>query len=213
MAGATCGTVVAIRTTPDLDASSVSSACGGGGEDTSSNSTDTNRANDDGGEIEDLEEEDSFISCSLHSTREEENDIPWDVWKTPEKDQENSDRNSNPQVVVVVYQPQQQESVPDHPSPIALLPRQLIGQRRKRTALIQSGCLADGISILPSCEESVYAGCYPDDSAFADNKIMCNILVGLWGGPDDDDDDAREPSETEFVTVAVEVRSLRLPLP
>jgi hypothetical protein len=169
-------------TPPELDVSSVSS---GGSPGNASHDSDN-------------EDDDSFISCTLHSTTsqqldedKDDNDIPWSDIPLSDKPLD-TDATTN-QLVVVVYDSPLDETKQSEPQSQIRLP----GQRRKRQDLIQSACF-DSV-LASSSEKLVCAGCYPCDSAF-DDRIMCN-LCELWRR----DEVCQVPQEQDLVTVAVEV--------
>jgi hypothetical protein len=168
-------------TPPELDVSSVSSGGSPG------------RASLDS----DNEDDDSFISCTLHSTTsqqlcddKDDNDIPWSDIPVSDKP---PDTDATNHLVVVVYDTPLDEIQQSEPQSQS----QLIGQRRKRQDLIQSACF-DSV-LVSSSEQLAYAGCYPCDSAF-DDRIMCN-LCELWRR----DEVCQVSQEQDLVTVAVEV--------
>jgi hypothetical protein len=171
-----------VALTPELDVSSVSSGGSPGGASHDS----------------DNEDDDSFISCTLHSTTsqqlcdddKDDNDIPWSDIPVSDKP---LDTDSTNHLVVVVYDTPLDEIQQLEPQSQS----QLIGQRRKRQDLIQSACF-DSV-LVSSSEQLAYAGCYPCDSAF-DDRIMCN-LCELWRR----DEVCQVSQEQDLVTVAVEV--------
>jgi hypothetical protein len=171
-----------VLTPPELDVSSVSSVGSPG------------RASHD----TDNEDDDSFISCTLHSTTsqqlwdddKDDNDIPWSDIPLSDKP---LDTEATNQVVVVVYDTHPDETKQSESQSQS----QLIGQRKERQDLIQSACF-DSV-LVSSSEQLAYARCYPCDSGF-DDRIMCN-LCELWRR----DEACQVPQEQDLVTVAVEV--------
>ena len=154
--------------TPDLEASSVSSA----GEDDNEN--------------KDQDDDDSLITCSLLNTTKHSSSDDDELEKPEEED------TVDPEQRLVVYRPTSIRHQYRRRRP----KRHITGQRRRRAELVRSICFDP--NIMPSCDNFVYAGCYPDDSAFSNH--FCNMW-GFW-----EDDIEREQLEMELVTVAVEVR-------